>query len=532
MEISRKVLRRLVMVWFSLLVIAMVFSPGEVRADWLQDFENNAVAWMNEAGIPGMAIAIVQNDVVIFAKGFGHLTNDPSSPFVDTNTVFDLGSCSKAFAATQLAILADKNELAWNDRVRKHLPSFEMYDPWVNREFQVEDLLCHRSGLTWYSQFSKLLLGYSPESQVQSIRFKQPSTSFRSVFAYQNNMYMAVSKLIEAETGQTWKQNLSDTIFSPLGMTRSVTTQGEKIKMTNVATGHLLLSDGNLWPAPAEWSNNFINDNVLAAGAIKSSALDMAQWLRLNLSHGKWGTEQIVSEANMRYVQSPRVLQAPWASGPGSPYYGAVSYGFGWQYFGLAPQPLITHDGTEMGFKTSVLLVPGANIGIVILSNMGANFTSDPSLAARAGTVQKLAFHFYDLYFSRETSEAELEEHVSNVQMLQAGPADRPSSILTAQVPDFPLKNYVGVYFNLAYGKFVVSHSDGKLMITMGPRKIRANMVPVGGNTFWAYLPNFPDKYPMYIPLSFKFPLSSPATMTIDSVLGWSQNDVFTRTNN
>ena len=111
------------------------------------------------------------------------------------------------------------------------------------------------------------------------------------------------------------------TIFKPLGMTRSFTTQAEVNKMDNVATGYLILTDGSLSPISKNWYlNYFFDDYALSAGAIRSTALDMAQWLRLNLSLGKFGTEQIVSETNMRYLQSPWVLMAPWAAGPGSPY--------------------------------------------------------------------------------------------------------------------------------------------------------------------------------------------------------------------
>ena len=197
-------------------------------------------------------------------------------------------------------------------------------------------------------------------------------------------MYVAASLLVAAKTGKTWGESVSDSIFKPLGMTRSFTTQAEVNKMGNVATGYLLLTDGSLSPIPKNWwMNHAFDDLALGAGAIRSTALDMAQWMRLHLSPGKFSMEQIVSETNMRYIQSPRVLIAPWADGPASPYWGPVSYGAGWQYFGLAPQPLITHDGTMPGFKTSVLLVPGANIGIVILANIGMNITGNVTLNAK-----------------------------------------------------------------------------------------------------------------------------------------------------
>ncbi len=530
MRLSRRRLRNLAVVGGCLLALAMVFHPGAVRADWLQDLEADAAAWMTEAGIPGMAMAIVKNDVVIYAKGFGHLSNEPNSPLVNADTVFDIGSCSKAFGAAQIAMLADEKRLAWNDPVRNHLTWFKMFDPWVNKQFQVEDLLCHRSGLSWYSYLGMCFLGYTPGQQVRAIRYKEPGTSFRSAFAYQNHMYVAAAKLVEAKTGQAWKENLRQRIFVPLGMNRSVTTEAEANRLPNVASGHLLLADGSLARIPRRWTNHFVTDNMLAAGAIKSTANDMAQWLRLNLALGKFGIKQIVSETNMRSIQSPRMLMSLWDHGPASPYSGPVSYGGGWMYFGLAPQPIITHDGTEVGFKASVLLVPGANIGIVVLSNMGADYTG--KYGARVQTAQKIAFRFYDLYFGRETSLAQLEENVLRMEKV-SGPPPSPAPISPKdQAPPFPLENYCGTYYHPAYGDFVVSLAGGQLEITMGPRQIRA---PLEYNDtdqqFRAYLPDYHPNYPLYYPFTFDLS-SSPATMTLAAVMGWPQNDVFTRTGN
>ncbi len=312
-------------------------------------------------------------------------------------------------------------------------------------------------------------------------------------------------------------------------MTRSFSTQAEVNKMDNVATGYMLLTDGSLSPIPQNWYlKYYFDDYALAAGAIRSTALDMAQWMRLNLALGKFGMEQIVSETNMRYLQSPRVLIAPWANGPASPYWGPVSYGAGWQYFGLAPQPLITHDGTKTSFKSSVMLVPGANIGIVILTNIGTNITGNATIGARSGVAQKIAFRFYDLYFGRETSAAQLEQHMQVCRRFRPVRPVRPP--LNFQVPRPPpeelLRGLQPSVLRQLHSQQVVS---GNLVMTMGPQKVRARMAPAGGNTFWAYMPDIPAKYPMYIPFTFAFPSSGPATMTMGIVMGWPQNDVFTR---
>lgn len=529
MRICRRLLGGSAVTGCLVLFLMLVINPGNARADWLQDFEAEAADWMIEAGIPGMSIAVVKNDAVIYARGFGHLSVDPNSPKVDANTIFEIGSCTKAFGATQLAILADQKQLAWTDQVHRHLPSFKMHDPWVNKNFQVEDLLCHRSGLPWYSLFGMMFLDYPMGAQVRGIRFEPPATSFRTSFAYQNIMYVAVSRLIEAKTGQSWGQNLSEKIFAPLGMSRSVTTTAELETLGNVAYGHLLLPDGSLSPVAPNWANSFVVDKSFAAGAIRSSALDMAQWIRLNLALGRWGDQQIVTESNMRYLQAPKVLQAPYANGPASPYWGAVSYASGWQYFGLSPQPLITHDGTEIGFKSSVLLVPGANLGVVILANIGANFTGNSSFNYRPGVVQKLAFRFYDHYFGRQSSQVGLDQAMSESQAPPQWEAEPNTPPAAEQALARPLGDYCGVYSHPAFGEFRVHQSGGGLEIVMGPHKIRAKMVPTGLDAFRAVLPNYPETFPAYYPFTFQFPDSGPATMTLGTLFGWPQNDVFSK---
>ena len=217
MRIPRMMLRHVGLAWGFLLALVMVFHADGVRADWLQDLEADAVTWMAEEGSPGMAIVIVKDDVAIYMKGFGHLINNSSSQPVNEDSLFIIGSTSKAFCSAQIAVLADRNLLNWNDPVRKHLPSFQMYDPWVNAQFQVEDLLCHRSGLYMFSLTMMEVLDYPTSSRVRGIRFQRPYTSFRSAFAYQNCMYTAASKLVEAMTGQSWGKIFPTVSSSPLG---------------------------------------------------------------------------------------------------------------------------------------------------------------------------------------------------------------------------------------------------------------------------------------------------------------------------
>jgi CubicO group peptidase (beta-lactamase class C family) len=524
MEISRRILRHLIPVWCCLLAVALVFSPEGVRADWLKDLEADALTWMVQEGAPGMAIAIVKNDEVVYTKGFGHLSADSSSLLVDADTIFLIGSTSKAFCSAQLAVLADQKRLAWSDRVKKHLPSFKMHDPWVDRQFQVTDLLCHRSGLSMFSLTMMEVLNYPTSARVWGIRFQKPITSFRSSFAYQNCMYTTAAKLAEAITGKSWGESLSESIFRPLEMTRSVTTQTAVDKMDNVAIGHLHLKNNSLWPIPSEWFWNHIQDTSLAAGAVRTTAHDMGQWVRMHLSLGKLGARQIVSEENMRYLHAPRVLISPWEHNIESPYWGPLSYCCGgWQYWGLSPQPFLYHDGGAMGSGSAIGLVPGANIGIAVLTNIeGGDYLAG-----------KVVCRLYELYVNGGNSLAQFERNLlAKRKMLRPGPGQALSS-LTDRASDIPPESYCGVYFNPAYGKFVVSQSNGNLVITMGPQNIKAKLVPTSptGNDFLAYLPDYPDGYEMTIPMTFNLPSSGAAKLITGPIIHDSA-EVFTRISN
>ena len=524
---------------FALLVcFVVVFCPGPARADWLADLENDAVAWMTAAGIPGMAIAVVQDDAVVYAKGFGSRGGDAFQGVVDADTVFDIGSCSKAFVATELAMLADLDagdpkHLNWTDLASAQLPGFAMYDDWVSGNFEVQDLLLHRSGLTPYSLFGMMFLGYPPDAVVRGLRFVPPVSSFRASFAYQNDMYIAASLLVAAKTGLSWRQHVAQSIFMPLGMTRTVATQAEKNQLANIAQGHALLSDGTLWPIPADWSNSFVADEVLAAGAIKSSANDMAKWIRLHLNEGTFDGTRLVSVAKMHFLHAPAMHLLDWYESAVGHYAGPVAYGGGWMYFGFGPYAFLNHDGTLNGFKTTVGLIPGARAGIVVLTNMGADFSGNPTLAARSQVAQKIAFRFYDLFLNRNATADELTALLDRVRELAPETAARTAAgaatSATASAADVDLAQCVGTYSNPAYGAFQVTLSDGTLKILMGPRRILATLTPKSGGEFWAYLPDYPTPYEVNFHFRFTFPQSGPPVLTLSVVGGWPQNDDFVR---
>ena len=180
---------------------------------------------------PGMAVTIVENDAVTFARGFGTRALGKPEP-VDADTLFPTGSTGKAFTVAALGILVDAGKLSWDDKVIDRLPGFQMYDPWVTREMTIRDLLVHRSGLG-LGEGDLLFVPRTNLSRAESVRrlrYLKPATSFRSGFAYDNVLYMVAGQLIEAVTGETWEKFTAEHVLRPAGMLHSTSVRGSTLR--------------------------------------------------------------------------------------------------------------------------------------------------------------------------------------------------------------------------------------------------------------------------------------------------------------
>jgi CubicO group peptidase (beta-lactamase class C family) len=496
------------LIWIWLALGWCAAAPGAARADWRSEFEAAAQAAFEASGSPGMAVVIVKDDAVILERGYGRLTSDPASPAVDADSVFLLGSTSKAFVAAQIAVLADQGALAFEDVVTRHAPWFSLADPWVTAAFRVDDLLTHRSGLPMFALTGMEVLDYPTADRLRGVRFIAPATSFRSAYAYQNVLYTAASKLVEDVTGQGWREHLATSIFTPLGMTRSVASQAAVDAMDNVAVGHLRLEDDSLWPVPSDWFWNQTQDRAMAAACVRTSARDLGRWLRFQLSPGKIGDIRVVTEANMRRMQAPHTPISAWSQGsPVSTHYGPVSYGMGWMRFDLSPQPFVFHEGGAMGSGSAVGFAPGAGVGIAVMSNV----------LAGDGLATELVWRFYELYFGPAAAEAGAgaRAFLNAVRQTSRGVHEA----VAAGTPARPLASYRGRYANAAYGLFTVRQAGEGLEIVMGPNRFAAALVPQGGDAFKAVLPGYPQGFTMSIPMHFSFPEHGPPVLTSGPIL-------------
>jgi len=451
-------------------------SPSDAELKTIiANFDVSAQKARQEWGLPGMAIAIVKDGKIIFAKGYGTKAVGGTDP-VTPNTLFEIGSTSKAFTAALVAMEVDKGTIGWNDRVIDHMPEFRMSDPWVTREFTVTDTMAQRSGLSDHWGTDLALLGYNRTEMIRAQQYAQPVSSFRSQYMYQNVMFLVPAAIVEKKSGRAWEDDVKQRIFTPLGMTNSTTTLAAFRSAKDVITLHTvgLQKDGTLGAVALSpnWTFADFGDSIGPAGGIGSTANDMARWAIFQLGNGTVDGKQIISPANLNFMHSPKT---PMGQNMDTKQY----YAQGWIYQEMPTGGAsVWHNGETLGSHAMVLLVPRENLGIVVLGNMAGGMELPDQLATQ----------FYLDYFGytgidlcNSTLPAHREK-LSEVLSKKAPPA--------SPVPALPLSRYTGTYKNDVYGQAVVTEQNGTLNLAMGKRPVNLMLTHWDGNTFLWTIPD------------------------------------------
>ena len=406
--------------------------------------------------VPGFAISIVKDDRVVFAKGYGVLELG-KTPRVDENTLFAIASNSKAFTAAALAILVDEGKLKWDDKVTRHLPSFELYDPYVTRELTIRDLLSHRSGLAtfggdllWYES------EYSRDEILRRIRFLKPTSSFRSRFGYQNILFLAAGEVVAKVSGKSWDEFVKERFFVPLAMKRTVTSHADLLNSSNVAVPHNEV-DGKI--RAIRYGKV---DNIGAAGGIKSSAADMAQWVRLQLGRGTYDGRKLFSSATSREMWTPHTVSGSISEQAEkfNPTRHFNLYGLGWLLSDYHGRLIVSHGGGLDGMTSQVALMPEEKLGVVVLTN------SETALS----TI--LANKVFDLFLgvpARDWNAEFLARNKDNEAARKAQDRKRELSQVPQTKLSLPLPAYAGTYSGEMFGDAKVSEEQGKLVVRFLP---------------------------------------------------------------
>jgi len=421
-----------------------------------------------EWGTPGLVLSIVKDDAVVSAKGYGLREMGRPEP-VDENTLFAIGSCSKAFTSAGVSLIVDEAKIGWNERVTSRLPWFGLWNVALSPEVTVRDLLAHRIGTDLLDEDRAFSLATDRRDVVRRVRFVPPAAGLRERYVYSNAMFVAAGQLIEEVSGQSWEAFLRSRIWAPLGM-RSTNANLDAARATsNRASGHFRASGGlkiYSWEAVPDRDSLY-----RGTGGINSTAHDMAQWLRVQLGRGRYQGRQLIDSMIFAEMHTPHIaiVDGPRQAAYWFQYLSAAdldtkwwSYGLGWFVMQYRGRQIVWHGGTSRGFRCAIALAPEARLGIYVGTN-------EANLLPPA-----MMFQVLDEYLGvvdRQWSQVFLQESARQARAAQDRETRRTEARIPNTTPSREPAGYAGAYIHQSGDTARVTVVGERLAVSIGPRR-------------------------------------------------------------
>jgi CubicO group peptidase (beta-lactamase class C family) len=415
---------------------------------------------MKTFDLPGLAIGIVANDGLVYGRGFGERSKAGGAP-VDTDTVFQIGSATKGFLATTMALMVDRGRFKWDDRVIDRDADFRLKDPWVTREFRMFDLLAQRSGLPPYANDGLAMLGLDRAGLIRSLRHVEPVSSFRSTFAYTNVTHILAGRIVaKAADAPDWNAVLQKELLDPLGMKETTYTATAVEATPNHASGYRWTPNGTV---EVPFTQIFPYD-FDGAGGINSNIDDVSRWLRFQLANGTFMGHQLVSRENLAVTHTPKVAMSD-----------KVSYAMGWVVQQTPNGVIVWHNGGTTSFGSYFGFVSEKNVGVVVLTN-----------ESNVGFPDAIGRWVLDRLLGNPKV-----DHVADA--LKAARAGFEKSVRLFAKPDNPrpfppLVPMTGTFVSPSMGKAIVAQEDGALNMSLETTGAKLGFNPWDGSIFTAKL--------------------------------------------
>jgi CubicO group peptidase (beta-lactamase class C family) len=466
-------MKKLYLFLFSIIIVtSFANAQGIDRSKFITDsldlYINRALTnWR----IPGVAVCIVKDNKVIMMKGYGVKELGLNNK-VDINTLFMIGSNTKAFTATALAMLQANNKLSLDDKVTKYIPEFKLDNQYAGQEAIVRDLLCHRIGFrTFQGDFTFYNTDLSRSEIIEKMSHVKAAYPFRTKWGYTNSAFLTAGQIIPKVTGKPWEVYLKENIFAPLGMINTLALTADISKSLDRTVPHTLVN-GQLTALPYCQI-----DGLAPAGAISSSVNDMSKWVMAQLNDGKVGSRQVIPLAAINATREAQDIVGTVKHLNGESGY--ELYGLGWFLEDYENHQLVMHTGGVNGYLTSVTLVPKEHLGIIVLTNTDQNSFFEALKWEIMDAYFKRPFRDYSakylaLFKSHQTAEDQKDKKLRDSVAL-----NRPPQLLPA--------GYTGKYVNDLYGSMTVTqglNNDLEMRFEHHP-KMYAHLQPLGGNRFY-----------------------------------------------
>lgn len=414
---------------------------------------------------PSVGLGVIYDGEVLFCDGIGLRNREKNLPATG-KTLYQIGSCSKAFTSAMCAKLVDEGKLSWDTPIREIAPEVQFYDDFTSQNVTLRDVLSHRTGVprheySWYgTQFNRAEL-------VEHVRYLNPNKPFRTVFQYNNYGYVIAGHLIEKVTGKSFEENIKETFLDPLGMTRTTLylddIEGDEDHATPYGSPGASFSGTKEVPfyrTTVEDKSKGIGAPFAAAGSVNSTPEDMLKWVKFHLGSGedagKYDGEQILSAASFNELHKPSMLIKSRLDMPQDET-DFSTYGLAWFVENYRGHKVIHHGGSINGFSAMTFMVPEIKLGVVAYCNMDG-------CQLHMSICKTVADHFlgledanwFERYLQYMRERAEKEKDVT-VQL--AGEK------VEGTVPSHPLDAYVGEYKRSGYGYCSVTYEDGRLVL-------------------------------------------------------------------
>ena len=413
---------------------------------------------LKASGAPGFAIAIVKGDQTVYSKGFGY-RNLERNEKADENTLFAIGSNTKAFTTALLGIMEEEKGLKFEDSPKKYIPELEFFNDELNTGLSIKDLVAHRSGLPRHDLSWYLFPTEDKDSLLTRVQYQEPFAPMRTQWYYNNFGYLIQGMITEKLTGITWEENIRARFFEPLKMTRSNLTITELKAEDNIATGY-------------EWKDlksseemDYYNIAAISpAGSINSSVSEMANWLKVWLNNGKFENKQVLPEAYVMKAKNPLMLVGPGIADSKLPDQHLNSYGYAWFVSSYKGHYRMEHGGNIDGFSANACIFPEDDLAIVVLTNQNGSFVPPMARNIAADAMLELSGENWVNYMTEKLSEA------------KKAMKDSRKSAESGRIPNtstsHALPEYTGTYSHPGYGKFIIELKNDSLFASFPVEKM------------------------------------------------------------
>ncbi len=433
---------------FFLLLMSGAFAQSDPKVD-LMALDAYYAQMVKDWDLPSASIGIVKDGKLVFTGNYGVLeAGKEAGP--DENTLYAIASNSKAFTSAMIGMLVQEGKLDWNDKVRKHLPYFAVYDDWVSEHATIRDLLSHRIGLgtfsgdnIWYKSEQ------SAEEIIKHIKYVPKAYDFRAGYGYSNLMYITAGEIIRTVTGQSWGENVKERILQPLGMDRSIYSLEDLDKKGNYAMPHKRKEGENVLIDWVDW------EEVAATGGLISSVADVSKWMIFNMNHGIVGKDTLLSAATRNIMWTPHnnfIVDQTQPNRFGMHFRG---YGLGWGLSDYHGKMRVGHTGGYDGMITAVTMIPEENLGVVVLTNGPKSPIMAATYYAFDRFLGREAIDWSGIYLQRTNADMTSDKRIS----------DRIAKREADTQPTLSVDKIVGDYHSDLVGKITLLKKGSELKL-------------------------------------------------------------------